>query len=397
MLHSFLRALDSMLQRAILCIFVRAMEERLWPSPLRLCNPPLRLPYHVVAPRLDHYASSLLVEQPSGLQLPLVFSSLWWLSGGSLLPHSFSLPYQPLLHCLPLHSCWLCLDFTGNQNEAPFGIRTKRVWPTDPLLSFLHRLALRPPPPPSPLWVRIAFHHCHRLGLVVWNGLTSTVILWAFLLAQSRIWLLLHNQPRSPQAQSPEHFVPLPPPSIPLPPLAEPPASLEEPPGQLHTCTDCASCSRIHDSVAILHDLVFVVRKDVDDLRFRLENMDRRGERIESLLTTLLISLHSLELATHAPTTSVAILAPGIQVATKSDVEKATTSPHERRHEHMCQLACLVLLIIFVSRRFLLGRIWHLAQSFQFDFPELVYFGHLVFMTGSTESVSLRGDSVHIV
>jgi hypothetical protein len=63
----------------------------------------------------------------------------------------------------------------------------------------------------------------------------------------------------------------------------------------------------------------------------------------------------------------------------------------------MCQLSCLVLSINFESRRSLLGRIWHLAQSFQFDFLELVYFGHLVFMTVSAESVSLLGDSDHTI
>jgi hypothetical protein len=54
-----------------------------------------------------------------------------------------------------------------------------------------------------------------------------------------------------PLAPPPEHFIPFPPPSPPvvepsiLAPLAEPPASLEEPPGQPHSCSDCASCSRI--------------------------------------------------------------------------------------------------------------------------------------------------------
>jgi len=84
-----------------------------------------------------------------------------------------------------------------------------------PLMPFLYHLALHPPPLPSPPLVRVAFCHCHRLGIVVWNGLTSTVILWALSLAQSRIWLLLHNQPRSlwhnhPSVLSPCHH-PLPP------------------------------------------------------------------------------------------------------------------------------------------------------------------------------------------
>jgi hypothetical protein len=58
-----------MLRHAILLRFHRVMDERLCPSPLRLCNPPFLLLYHVVTPRLDHNASSLIVEQPSGFQL----------------------------------------------------------------------------------------------------------------------------------------------------------------------------------------------------------------------------------------------------------------------------------------------------------------------------------------
>jgi hypothetical protein len=264
---------------------------------------------------------------------PLVCIPLWssppsgGSSGCSLLLHSFSLPCQPLLHYLPLYSCWLCLDFTGSQNEALSGIRTKRVWPVDPLLSLLCRPAPRLPPLPSPLRARAAFRLCLRLGLVMWSGLTSMEILWALLLAQSRIWPLPHSQPWSTQRT---HL------SIPLAttlspchhPLSwllwrKPQPHLEEPLGQLHSCSDCASCSRIRDSVAILHDLVFVVRKDVDDLRFRLEHMDKRGEKIESLLSTLLSSLHSPELATSAPTTSEVIFAPTIQVAAECDVGKS--------------------------------------------------------------------------
>jgi hypothetical protein len=52
--------------------------------------------------------------------------------------------------------------------------------------------------------------------------------------------------------------------------------------------------------------LGFVVRKDMDDLHFWLEHLDKRVEKIESLLLSLLLSLQSLELATSAPTTSEA-------------------------------------------------------------------------------------------
>jgi len=128
---------------------------------------------------------------------------------------------------------------------------------------------------------------------------------------------------------SPKHFVSLPPPSIPFPPpsfldpLEETLAHLEEPPGQLHSILDCDSCSRIRDSVAILHDLVFVVKKDVDDLHFRLEHMDKQRDKIESLLTTLLNSLHSPKLATRALTTSKEIFSPTIQVDAECDVGKS--------------------------------------------------------------------------
>jgi hypothetical protein len=153
------------------------------------------------------------------LNNPLDFSSDS--SGGSLLPRWISLPYQPLFHCLPLYSCWLCLTFEGNQNEAQSGIRTMSVWPTDPLLLFLNHLALLPPPLPSPPLVRAVFLHCIRLGIVMWNGLTSTVILWASPLAQSRIWLLLRNQPWSLRHN---HLSVLSPCHHPLPPSWNPPS-----------------------------------------------------------------------------------------------------------------------------------------------------------------------------
>jgi hypothetical protein len=76
----------------------------------------------------------------------------------------------------------------------------------------------------------------------------------------------------------------------------------------------CASFPRLRDSVSILQDLVFAVRKDVDDLLFRLEHLDQRTKKIEYLLATLLRSLHSPELGTNAPTSSGAFLALDIQV-----------------------------------------------------------------------------------
>ena len=127
-----------------------------------------------------------------------------------------------------------------------------------------------------------------------------------------------------PSISSPLPSIPFPP-YVPLPSLEEFPTQLEEPQSQTHLCSDCASCSRFCDSMSILQDLVFAVRKDVDNLRFRPKHLDKRAKQIESMLATLLSSLHSPKLSTGAPTTSGVFLAPAIQVAAEGDVDK-----HER-------------------------------------------------------------------
>jgi hypothetical protein len=43
---------------------------------------------------------------------------------------------------------------------------------------------------------------------------------------------------------------------------------------------DCVSSPGLRDSISILQDLVFAVWRDVDDLRFRLEHLDRRASRL---------------------------------------------------------------------------------------------------------------------
>jgi hypothetical protein len=115
------------------------------------------------------------------------------------------------------------------------------------------------------------------------------------------------------------------------------------------------------------------------------------------MLSTLLGSQHSPEPTTSTPKASTTFFAPAIQATTECDLGKTTVRMHEHRHVHMCQFACLVLSIIYVSRSVLLGRMLRLAQCFIFVCQELVFFYFLVCKTGLDESVSPRGDSVHVV
>jgi hypothetical protein len=39
----------------------------------------------------------------------------------------------------------------------------------------------------------------------------------------------------------------------------------------------CEDCARLLDTVHILHDLVFELRHDMADMRFKMDLMDRRG------------------------------------------------------------------------------------------------------------------------
>jgi hypothetical protein len=75
------------------------------------------------------------------------------------------------------------------------------------------------------------------------------------------------------------------------------------------------------DSVSILQDLVFVVRQDVDDLYFQLEHLDQHVEQIESLLATLLHSLHAPGMATDTLDTLEMILVPSIQTVVEEEID----------------------------------------------------------------------------
>jgi hypothetical protein len=78
--------------------------------------------------------------------------------------------------------------------------------------------------------------------------------------------------------------------------------------------------------MAILHDLVFAVCKDVDDLRFWFELLDKRGEKIIHMLSTLLDPRHSPEQASSAPTASTTFMALSIQATTTKNMEKSCRS-----------------------------------------------------------------------
>jgi hypothetical protein len=59
-------------------------------------------------------------------------------------------------------------------------------------------------------------------------------------------------------------------------------------------------------------DLVFEVRKEVDDLRFRLEVLDRKGTQILQMLSSLHGSCHPSEATPNAPGDSETILVPAL-------------------------------------------------------------------------------------
>jgi hypothetical protein len=112
------------------------------------------------------------------------------------------------------------------------------------------------------------------------------------------------------------------PPSDDFPSRVEFPSQLEDPLSHTIPCSDCAYCTRFRESMSILQNLVFAVKKDVDDLLFQLEHLDQHAEKIESLLATLLHSLHSPGMVTDTPATSEAILVPTIYMVAEKEVNK---------------------------------------------------------------------------
>jgi hypothetical protein len=49
---------------------------------------------------------------------------------------------------------------------------------------------------------------------------------------------------------------------------------------QPHYCSDCATCKKVQDDLAILQGLVFKVRQEVEDLHFQLEVFDGKRTQI---------------------------------------------------------------------------------------------------------------------
>jgi len=70
---------------------------------------------------------------------------------------------------------------------------------------------------------------------------------------------------------------------------------------QQHNCNTCGDCSCLLASMETLQSLVFDVRRPVDDLRFKLEIVNCRGELLEALLTTLLSHGSRLDVNLHFP------------------------------------------------------------------------------------------------
>jgi hypothetical protein len=96
----------------------------------------------------------------------------------------------------------------------------------------------------------------------------------------------------------------------------------EKPPDQPHSCSDCTTCAKFQDALAIMQDLVFKVLKEVDNLQFHMEILDK-GMQIMQLLSSLHGCRHSMsEQAPSASTASMAILVLALQI---SIVDNVTT------------------------------------------------------------------------
>jgi hypothetical protein len=128
---------------------------------------------------MDQHVSSFPAEQTSILKLSLTFTFLvWFLFVPSCILSALAMP-----------------QLRGKPKRDPIWYQNKES------------MAIHPPPVltpspnphlpllPSPLRARASFHRCPRPGLVVWSGLISMVIIWAFLLVQSRILPPPHIHP----------------------------------------------------------------------------------------------------------------------------------------------------------------------------------------------------------
>jgi hypothetical protein len=105
-------------------------------------------------------------------------------------------------------------------------------------------------------------------------------------------------------------------PPLTLSPLEDTFIHQKKPLEQPHSCSDCASCAKFQDVIAILQDPVFKVRKEVDDLQFRLEIMDKKETQIMQLVSSLQGTRHSPDQASSAPTALAVVLASDLQTPT---------------------------------------------------------------------------------
>jgi hypothetical protein len=78
--------------------------------------------------------------------------------------------------------------------------------------------------------------------------------------------------------------------------------------------------------------LLFAVHKDIDDLRFLLEHLDQRVDKIESMLSTLLQSLHSPDLGTNSLASPGAVLSPNFQGEDEQDVDTCAQVVEDKRY-----------------------------------------------------------------
>lgn len=105
-----------------------------------------------------------------------------------------------------------------------------------------------------------------------WHSPWSCPVEW-FDLQDNSLGFAPKPIPNDPSSSTPPAHMPVPPPQ----PQSTPQAS--SPP--------CEDYSRLLDTVLILHSLVFELRHDLADIRFKLDLMDCRGDSMTTLLHTL--------------------------------------------------------------------------------------------------------------
>jgi hypothetical protein len=163
--------------------------------------------------------------------------------------------------------------------------------------------------------VKEGSHLCPRHGLTKSSGSTSCGIHWVSpvdLASSSRPALVV--PPNSPKNSDPEPLPVHPPPT--QSPQDGTSIHQEKPRDQSHSCSYCASCVKFQDDLANLQDLVFEVCGEVDNLRFHLEILDKKGMQIMQMLSSLQGTQPSRVQTPSFPVTSMVVLVMALQTPT---------------------------------------------------------------------------------